>query len=232
MKKALITGAGKGIGAACARELVRSGWQVVINYNSSENAALALAEELNCTAIQADITDSDAVDKMFDNAGGIDLLVCNSGISMYKMFCDVTDEDYEKMFSVNFMGAVKCIRKALPYMISQKSGRIITVSSMWGQVGASCESTYSATKAALIGLTKSLAKELGPSGITVNSVAPGVIDTDMCAGLGEETKRGLVEETPVGRLGTPEDVARAVCFLAENSFITGQVIGVNGGFII
>ena len=229
---ALITGASRGIGAACARALKIAGYDVIINYNNSEKEAFELAEEFGAKAVKADVADAAQVKRMFDEVGGVDVLVCNAGISMFKMFCDMTPDDWNRIFSVNFVGTVNCIESALPNMIHNKYGRIITMSSVWGITGASCESAYSATKAAVIGLTKSLAKELGPSGITVNCVAPGVIDTDMNAHLTPEISEELKEETPICSIGKAEDVAQAVCYLASAPFVTGQVLGVNGGFLI
>lgn len=229
---ALITGASRGIGAACARALKAAGYDVIINYNNSESAAKELAKELNAKAVKADVSDAQQVAQMFKETGAVDVLVCNAGISMFKMFCDMTNDDWQKIFSVNFGGTVNCIQEALPGMIHNKFGRIITLSSIWGVSGASCESAYSASKAAVIGLTKSLAKELGPSGITVNCIAPGVIDTDMNAHLTDEIMDELKEETPVCSIGKAEDVAQAVCYLASAPFVTGQVLGVNGGFLI
>lgn len=229
---ALITGASRGIGAACARALKAAGYDVIINYNNSGKEALELAEELGAKAVKADVANASQVKHMFDEIGGVDVLVCNAGISMFKMFCDMTSDDWNKIFSVNFGGTVNCIEAALPNMIHNKFGRIITMSSIWGVTGASCESAYSATKAAVIGLTKSLAKELGPSGITVNCVAPGVIDTDMNAHLTADVLEELKEETPVCSIGKAEDVAQAVCYLASAPFVTGQILGVNGGFLI
>lgn len=229
---ALITGASRGIGAACAKALSSAGYDVIINYNSSEAAALTLADKLHAKAVRADVSDAAQVKDMFEQIGGVDVLVCNAGISMFKMFCDTTIDDWHKVFSVNFGGTVNCIQQALPHMVHNKFGRIITVSSIWGIAGASCESAYSASKAAVIGLTKSLAKELGPSGITVNCVAPGVIDTDMNAHLTDDIISELKEETPLCSIGKPEDIASAVCYLASAGFVTGQVLGVNGGFLI
>lgn len=232
MKTALITGASRGIGSACALALKNSGYDVIINYNSSEKPALELASALGCRAVRADVSSPKQVDEMFSAVGGVDILVCNAGISMFKMFCDMTLSDWEHIFSVNFGGAVNCIQRALPHMIHNKFGRIVTVSSMWGVTGASCESAYSATKAALIGLTKSLAKELGPSGITVNCVAPGVIDTDMNSVLSSETLTELAAETPLGTIGKASDIGQAVAYLVSADFVTGQVLGVNGGILI
>jgi 3-oxoacyl-[acyl-carrier protein] reductase len=169
---------------------------------------------------------------MFETVGGVDVLVCSAGIALLRQFQDTTAADWQRIMSVNLGGTVNCIRAALPHMLRNKFGRIVTVSSMWGVTGGSCESAYSASKAALIGLTRSLAKELGPSGITVNCVAPGVIATDMNADLTEEDLAALREETPLGTLGTPEDVAQAVRYLVSAPFVTGQVLGVNGGILI
>ena len=234
MKKALITGASRGIGAACARALCEDGFEVVIGYNSSEDAAKALAEELGGVAVRADVSDEKQAAALVEAAGEVDVIVCCAGIAMQKLFQDTTAEDWRRIFAVNTEGTANVCRAAVPSMIRRKSGVIITVSSMWGQVGASCEVAYSASKAAVIGMTQALAKELGPSGIRVNCVAPGVIRTDMTAALSAETMTALAEETPLGVNGTPEDVADVVRFLASDSarFITGQVIGVNGGLVI
>jgi len=169
-----------------------------------------------------------------ERLGTVDLLVNNAGIAQQKMFCDITPEEWDRMFAVTVTGAFHCCQRVLPGMLRRGGGQIINVASMWGQTGASCEVHYSAAKAALIGMTRALAKELGPSGITVNCIAPGVIDTDMCAGLDASTRAGLAEETPLGRLGTPLDVARAILFLAGEGgdFFTGQVLSPNGGFVI
>ncbi len=240
MKTALITGASRGIGRAAALRLAEDGFRVIINYHTSKGEAQSLLDELNarkfpgCAAVQADVSDRAQVEKMFALAGGVDVLVNNAGIAQQKLFTDLTEQDWDRMFDVDVKGIFHCCQCALPYMIHRKQGKIINISSMWGQVGASCEVHYSAAKAAVIGLTKALAKEVGPSGIQVNCVAPGVIATEMNAQLDESTLCGLKEETPLGMLGAPEDIAAAVSFLAgENSrFITGQVLGVNGGMII
>lgn len=240
---ALITGASRGIGAAIARSLAQAGYRVAINYCQSEEKALALRDELiaqgaDAMAVQADVSDFDAVQAMVGQVLArwrrIDVLVNNAAIAQQKLFTDISPLEWRRMFQVNVDGAYNCLQAVLPGMISRKSGAVVNLSSMWGQVGASCEVHYSAAKAALIGLTRALAKELGPSGIRVNCVAPGVILTDMNAALGEETLEALREETPLEALGRPEDVARAVRFLAgsESGFVTGQVLGVNGGFII
>jgi len=232
MKKALVTGASRGIGRACALALKEAGYDIFINYNHSQTQAEALAKELGAAAVQADVSDPDAVASMAEQTGDVDLLVCNAGISLIKMFCDTTAEDWNRILNTNLLGAVNCIRAYLPGMVHRKSGSIVTVSSMWGQTGASCEVAYSASKAAVIGLTRSLAKELGPSGIRVNCVAPGVIATEMNAELSEDTLDQLKEETPLGVIGRPEDVAKAVCYLAQAPFVTGQILGVNGGILI
>lgn len=240
---ALITGASRGIGAAIARSLAQAGYRVAINYCQSEEKALALRDELiaqgaDAMAVQADVSDFDAVQAMVGQVLArwrrIDVLVNNAAIAQQKLFTDISPLEWRRMFQVNVDGAYNCLQAVLPGMVSRKSGAVVNLSSMWGQVGASCEVHYSAAKAALIGLTRALAKELGPSGIRVNCVAPGVILTDMNAALGEETLEALREETPLEALGRPEDVARAVRFLAgsESGFVTGQVLGVNGGFII
>ena len=241
MKTALVTGGSRGIGNAAARALAADGFGVVVNYRCAETAAKQLQTELNqrygqgcCRIFRADVADRAQVEKMFRFAGGVDVLVNNAGIAQQKLFTDLTEADWDRMFDVDVKGVFHCCQCALPHMIHEKRGKIINISSMWGQVGASCEVHYSAAKAAVIGLTKALAKELGPSGIQVNCVAPGVIATEMNANLDEETLVSLREETPLGVLGTPRDIAESVRFLAggQSDFMTGQVIGVNGGMII
>lgn len=243
MKAALVTGASRGIGAATVRLLAAQGWAVAINYNRSEQQARALAQELSAQghsafAVQADVSDGEQVRKMVDNVLDkfcqLDILVCNAGVSKTGLLSDLTETQWRQIFAVNVDGVFHCCQAVLPYFIHRKAGKIITVSSMWGQVGASCEAAYSASKAAVIGLTKSLAKELGPSNITVNCVSPGVIDTDMNAALTAQDLAALAEETPLERIGTALDVARAIAFLASSQadFITGQVLPVNGGFVV
>ena len=238
MKTVLITGGSRGIGAATARRFAAAGYRVAINYNRSEREALELAEELGGTAVRADVGDPDQVQAMVDNVLDkfcqLDILVCNAGIAQQKLFGDLTNEDWKKIFTVNVEGVFYTIRAALPHMLHRKAGRIVTVSSMWGQVGGSCEVAYSASKAAVIGLTKALAKEIGPSGITVNCVAPGVIATEMNAGLSTEDLEALRNETPLESIGKPEDVAESIFFLASDAarFITGQTLAPNGGLII
>ena len=232
MKKALVTGASRGIGAACAVKLADAGFTVGINYKNSEAEAIALAQQLGGKPLCADVSVTDDVQRMFESFGGVDTLVCNAGVAKTGLFQD-TASDWRDVFDTNFGGAVNCINAALPHMIREKYGRIVIISSVWGQVGASCEAIYSASKAALIGLTKSLAKELGPSGITVNCVAPGVIDTEMNSMYSETDLAELCAATPLGRLGTAAEVAGMVAWLCrrESSFVTGQVIGVDGGLV-
>jgi 3-oxoacyl-[acyl-carrier protein] reductase len=231
-KKALVTGSSRGIGAAIARRLSADGWEVIIHYNKSEAQAQALAAELWAKTVQADVTDPAQVEAMFQAVGPIDLLVCNAGIAQYGLLTDTEEETWRQVLGTNTDGAYRCCRLAIPAMVHNKAGNIILISSVWGVYGASCEVAYSASKAAVIGLTKGLAKELGPSGIRVNCVAPGVIETDMLAQFDFADRQALREETPLGRLGKPEDVAELVAFLASDkaSFITGQIIGCDGGF--
>ena len=237
-KAAVITGASRGIGKAIAYALANDGYIPVINYNKSREAAEKIAAETGGVAVCADVSDRNAVSDMIETArkkfGGIDVLVNNAGISVTGLFTDISSEAEEQIIDTNIRGVFNCTKAVLPHMISRKYGRIINISSMWGEVGASCEVHYSATKAAVIGFTKALAKEVGLSGITVNCITPGVIMTDMNAEYSEEELNILKEETPLGKLGTPEDIASAVSFLASEkaSFITGQILGVNGGFVI
>ena len=241
-KTAVITGASRGIGKATAIEFARNGYNVLANYNNSEKEAMELEKMLTeegCSIkiFKADVSKSFEADAMIEYClkefGGLDVLVNNAGISQDKLFTDITDDDWERMMSVNVTSVFNCSRKALKHMIWEKSGSIINITSMWGETGGSCEVHYSASKAAIIGMTKALAKEVGPSNIRVNAVSPGVIMTDMCAYYGEETLNELKEETPLMKLGKPEDIAETVYFLAEKgNFITGQVVGVNGGMVI
>lgn len=233
-KTALVTGGAGGIGSAVCRALAADGWQVAVAYRSSASAAEALAEELGGSAVYADLTAPDEVEAMFARVGGVDLLVNNAGISRYGLLTDLSYRDWQDLFRVNADGVFLCCRAAIPYMVHRKQGGILNISSMWGQVGASCEAAYSASKAAVIGLTKALAKELAPSGIRVNCIAPGVIRTRMLEGFTEAELEELRLETPLERLGTPEDVGHLAAFLASDRarFITGQVVGLNGGFVI
>lgn len=244
MKTALVTGASRGIGSAVAVALAQMGYAVVINYRKSKDRAENLAKVITdsykvpALAVQCDVSDSQQVAKMFSTIkkelGGVDVLVNNAGVSSQKMLTDITVEEWKNTIGVNLDGAFYCSKEALPYMISKKQGSIINISSMWGQVGASCEVHYSTAKAGLIGFTKALAKEVAPSNIRVNAVAPGVVMTDMMEGFDDETIALLKEETPLQKLGTPKNIADAVAFLVSDKaeFITGQVLGVNGGFVI
>lgn len=231
-----ITGGSRGIGAACVRAFAAAGWQVAFTYRVSRETAGALADEAGALALCADLHEEAAIHRAAAEARGYfgapDAVVCNAGIAEQKLFQDITDADWHRMLDVNLLGAVRTIRALLPDLLHRKSGSIVTVSSVWGQVGASCESHYAASKAALIGLSKSLAQELGPSGIRVNCVAPGVIDTEMNAMHSGETMRELAGQTPLGRIGTAAEVADSVLYLCSEraSFITGQVLGVTGGF--
>ena len=236
MKTALITGGSRGIGAAIVRELSKQGWQVAFCYRSSEDIARQLAAETGALAIRCDVTDSGQVSAMVAQVQQqfrhIDLLVNNAGVAWQGLLTDMTDDDWRAVLDTSLTAAFFTCRAVIPGMVSRRMGRIINISSIWGRVGASCEAAYSAAKAGLIGLTKALAKELGPSNITVNCLCPGVIQTDMLACYTAEDLAALADETPLCRLGTPEDVAAAVCWLANDAagFITGQVIGVDGGF--
>ena len=239
MKKiALVTGGSRGIGAAVARRLAHDGYTVAVNYTSSREKAEALAAETGGLALHADVSDPAQVGAMMDalleRFGRLDALVCCAGVAWQGLTQDMTDADYRRVVGVDLDGTFYCCRNALPPMICQKSGKIVTLASMWGQTGGSCEVAYSAAKAGVIGLTKALAKEVAPSGITVNCVSPGVIDTDMVKPLGPEALAALAEETPLGRLGTPEDVASCVSFLCSPAagFLTGQVLSPNGGLVI
>ncbi len=241
-KNVLITGAAGGIGRAAALAFAEKGCNVAINYKTSKEKAEALTHEINSMGVKAvsicaDVSSRLEVDAMFEyiakELGSVDILVNNAGIAQQKMFCDITEEDFDTMFDITVKGAFNCSQAALDGMVHKKSGKIINISSMWGICGASCEVHYSAAKAALIGMTKALARELAPSNIQVNCIAPGVIDTPMNASLGKDTLDLLRQESPMGRFGTPEEVAALITFLScDNSdFITGQVIGIDGSFI-
>lgn len=234
MSVVLITGGSGAIGTAIAEEFARTD-DVIFTYNSNSERAFSLKEKLKCACFQMDICDeksvNETVKKVFREYGHIDILVNNVGISLIKPFLDTTAEEWRRMIDVNLTGVFNVTKVASGEMVSRKSGAIVNVSSVWGVHGASCEVAYSAAKAGVIGFTKALAKELGPSGITVNAVAPGVIESPMnSAHLSDEELRELAEETPLCRLGLPAEVAKAVRSLAENRFITGQILGVDGGF--
>ena len=240
-KTVFITGASRGIGAACARRFAKAGYHVFINCKQSVGILHVLRDELrenggSCDALIGDVGDPDQVEAMFSTirqtVSGLDVLVNNAGIAWLGLLTDMTNADWDRMIGTNLSSAFYCSRAAIPYMVSQKQGRIINISSMWGRTGASCEAAYSAAKAGLNGLTMALAKELAPSNIQVNAVACGVIDTDMNGCLSEEDKYSLQEEIPAGRFGTPEETADLVFDLAENHpYMTGQILGFDGGFI-
>lgn len=239
----LVTGGSRGIGRAAVEKFARRGDRVILNYLQSQKEAEQLASRLNAEGFEvfparADVSDSLQVRGMVaageERFGGIDVFVSNAGRALTGLLTDVTDEEWRALMGVTVDAAFYGCRAVLPGMIRRHRGRVVLVSSIWGITGASCEAAYSAAKAALIGLAKALAKEVGPSGVTVNCVAPGVMDTDMNAGLSLEERRVLCEETPLGRFGTPEEAADAIAFLASEkaSFITGQVLSPNGGFVI
>lgn len=242
-KTAVVTGASRGIGAACAKTLARDGFKVVINYNKSEAEAISLRDNIaflggNAEIFRADIRKPDEVSDLFCFArqkfGNVTVLVNNAGVSLIKLIQDTSEEEWNDLFSVNCGGTFRCVKHVIPQMLSAGGGSIINISSVWGRVGASCEAAYSASKASVIGFTKALAKELGPSGIRVNCIAPGVIDTEMNSMHSSDVMESLAEETPLGRIGSPEDIAEAAAFLASDKacFINGQILGVDGGFCL
>lgn len=228
----LISGGSRGIGAAAVREFSARGDRVWFLYEKSHEPAASLSRETGAAAICCDVADEAQVKAAFSGLPELDVLVCNAGIAHFGLISEISPEQWRRIFAVNVDGMFHCVRAALPGMLQKQAGAIVSVSSMWGQVGASCEAAYSATKGAVIALSKALAQELGPSGIRVNCIAPGVIQTDMCANVAPEILDGLREQTPLERLGTAADIARAMVFLADAPFITGQVLGVNGGFVI
>ena len=232
MATVLITGGSRGIGAAAVRRFSGSGHRVFFLYEKEHEKARAVAAETGATPICADVADKAAVEAAFRRIPDLDILVCNAGISIPGLMSMLPEADWDRLFDVNVKGMYHCINAAMPFFLRKQSGSVVTVSSMWGQVGGSCEAAYSATKGAVIALSKALAKELGPSGIRVNCVAPGVILTDMCADIDPEILEELRQESPIGMNGRPEDVAAAIEYLAFAPFVTGQVLGVNGGFVI
>ncbi len=247
MRKAttvLITGASRGIGAECARLFAKRGYNVAVNYCNSEQKATSLKIEINAAGgvaevFKADVSDekqvSDMVSAVLKRFGKIDVLVANAGVSVSGLLIDMTQADFDTIFDVNVRGVFNVVKSVLPHMYARETGSIVTISSIWGQTGGSCEVLYSTSKAAIIGMTKALAKEVAPMGIRVNSVSPGAIDTDMLDDLTVEEKKDFAAQTPLNRLGTPADVANAVFFLADDdasSFITGHVLSVNGGYFI
>ena len=232
MAAVVVTGGSRGIGAAVVARYAARGDRVYFLYEKNHEAARAVSEKTSATRICCDVADSGAVAEAFSNIPEVDILVCSAGVCWYGLLTDMKDAEWDRIFAVNVKGIYNCVKAAMPAFLRKHSGSIVTVSSMWGQVGASCEAAYSATKGAVIALTKALAKELGPSGIRVNCVAPGVILTDMCASVSPDTLEELAQETPLERNGTPEDVAKAVEALADAEFVTGQVLGVSGGFVM
>ena len=232
MATVVITGGSRGIGAEAVRQFAARGDRVYFIYEKSHEAAASVAAETGATAICCDVADGQAVKAAFAQIPDVDILICNAGIVHYGLLSQMEEAQWDRIFDVNVKGIYHCVNAAMPHFLRKQSGSVITVSSMWGQVGASCEAAYSATKGAVIALTKALAQELGPAGIRVNCVAPGVILTDMCASVSAETMEELKEQTPVGRNGTPADVAGAMLYLADAPFVTGQVLAVNGGFVL
>ena len=238
MKNVLITGGSRGIGRAMVERFADAGYSVAFTYRNSVDEARAISEKFGALAICADSAKEDqviaAVAEVKEKLGSIDCLINNAGVSSFSLFTDLTLEQWNDNLAVNLTGAFLFSKAVIPCMLEKKRGRIINISSMWGVVGSSCEVHYSTAKAGLIGMTKALAKELGPSGITVNAIAPGVIDTDMNKGLGQEDIECLIDETPLMKIGCGRDVAEAALFLASDgaSFITGEVMNVSGGFIM
>ena len=232
MSNVVITGGSRGIGAACVELFAARGDRVTFLYEKDHEAAAKVSAETGATAVCCDVADGEAVRAAFSKTGPVDILVCNAGICHYGLMSMIGESEWDRIFAVNVKGIYHCVNAAMPGFLRKQAGSVVTVSSMWGQVGASCEVAYSATKGAVTALTKALAKELGPSGIRVNCVAPGVILTDMCAHVDPAVLKEMAQENPLGRNGTPRDVARAVAYLADAEFVTGQVLGVNGGYVM
>lgn len=235
-KNVIITGASRGIGNSIAKLLAKENYQVIANYNKSEIEAKKLKEEYNVDIFQADVSKREEVKALINYTINkykkIDCIINNAGIDQIKMFVDITDKDWEDMIQNNLNSVFYMCQETIPYMVNRKEGNIINISSIWGQIGASCESHYAATKAAIDAITKSLAKELGDSNIRVNSIAPGIIDTEMNNNLSEEERKDIIKEIPLKKIGKKEDVARCVKWLLEDEYVTGQVININGGWLI
>ena len=232
MANVVITGGSRGIGAAAVKLFAAKGHRVYFLYEKNHEAAQAVSADTGATAICCDVADGKAVKEAFHRIGDVDILICNAGICHYGLMSMVDEDTWDRIFDVNVKGIYHCVNAATPAFLKKQEGCVITVSSMWGQVGASCEAAYSATKGAVIALTKALAQELGPSGIRVNCITPGVILTDMCAQVDPQVLEEMAQENPVGRNGTPQDVAEAMEYLANAKFVTGQVLPVNGGYVI
>ena len=232
MATVVITGGSRGIGAAAVTRFAARGDRVYFLYEKNHQAAQAVARQTGATAICCDVAKGEEVKKAFAQLPGLDILVCNAGISVTGLMQDMQEDQWDRLFDVNVKGIYHCVKAAMPLFLQKQRGSIVTVSSMWGQVGASCEVGYSATKGAVIAMTKALAQELGPCGVRVNCVAPGVIQTDMCKTVDPVILEELRQQTPIGKLGKPEDVAQAIVHLADAEFITGQVLGINGGFVV
>ena len=232
MKHVLITGGSRGIGAAAVAAFAARGDDVTFLYHRNHEAAQTVARRTGATPLCCDVANGDAVARLAPQLPQTESLINNAGICHTGLISQITPQQWQRLFDVNVTGIYHCVNTVLPGMLARQAGCIINVSSMWGQVGASCEAAYSATKGAVLALTKALAQELGPSHIRVNAVAPGVILTDMCREIDPAVLGALQEETPIGRHGTPEDVAQAMCYLADATFVTGQVLPVNGGFVI
>lgn len=228
----VITGGSRGIGAAAVERFAARGDRVFFLYEKEHQAARAVAEKTGATPICCDVADAEAVRQAFRRIGDVDILINNAGICYYGLMSLMPEKDWDRIFAVNVKGIYHCVNAAMPSFLQKQKGCVINVSSMWGRVGASCEAAYSATKGAVIALTKALAKELGPSGIRVNAVAPGVILTDMCAGVDPEILKDMAGEAPVGRNGTPMDVAQAMEYLANADFVTGHILNVDGGYVL
>ena len=232
MSTVVVTGGSRGIGRAAVEHFAARGDRVYFLYEKNTQAAQEVTAKTGAAGIRCDVADSVAVKKAFAALPDVDILICNAGICHYGLMQSMEEEKWDRLFAVNVKGIYNCVNAALPFFLQKHAGSIVTVSSMWGRVGASCESAYAATKGAVIALSKSLAKELGPSGIRVNCVAPGVILTDMCAQVDPEILEEMAQDTPVGRNGRPEDVAKAMAYLADAEFITGHVLNVDGGYVI